>query len=151
MLDGIAAWGEDYPQGPIRALFEGIEDGRAKLYVTWRLLQLRRAHEALFTGGGYTPLRASGARARHVVAFARRHGQEAAVTVVPRLVAGLGVPPGTLPCGAGVWGDTRLHLPFVAEGAPLRDVIGGAELRVEDGGIDVARLLALAPVAVLRT
>jgi maltooligosyltrehalose synthase len=31
-----------------RALLEDLNDGRAKLYVTWRALQFRKAHAALF-------------------------------------------------------------------------------------------------------
>ena len=39
-----------------------------------RLLRLRNAREALFLGEGYSPLRTSGARARHTLAYARRDG-----------------------------------------------------------------------------
>ena len=133
-----------------RELLESLPDGRAKLYLTWRLLQLRRTREALFRLGGYTALRASGSHARHVVAFARRHGGDSVLTVVPRLVAGLGVRAGGLPHGIEVWADTRVELPMFKDGTELTDVLTGRVARVERGGIALGDLLAAFPVAVLR-
>ena len=126
-----------------------IEDGRAKLYVIWRLLQHRKRHEALFREGGYTAVRATGLNARHLLAFARRHGGEAAITVVPRLLAGLGVRPGTTPCEPSLWGEARIELPFLEEGTVLQELFSGRELVVENGGLKVSDVLARFPVAVL--
>ena len=63
-----------------------------KLFVTSRLLQLRREHPGLFTAGEYVPLHAQGERAAHVFAFARRHEGRTAVVVIPRLAAKLESP-----------------------------------------------------------
>ena len=136
------------------AMFAKLEDGRAKLYVLWRLLKLRAEREALFLKGGYTPARSSGERSRHLIAFARRHQRGCILTVVPRLIAGLGIHPdgpNRLPCGEAVWGDTRIDLPFLDEGATLRNVITGRELRVAEGGLAAAQVLERAPVAVLES
>jgi 4-alpha-glucanotransferase/(1->4)-alpha-D-glucan 1-alpha-D-glucosylmutase len=126
-----------------------LEDGRAKLYVTWRLLQLRKERETLFREGGYTPARSTGERSRHVIAFARRHGGECAITVAPRLIAGLGVKPGEAPCGERPWADTRVDVGFLKDGTVLRDAFTLRPHTVLDSGLDVARLLADFPVAVL--
>ncbi|MEP7070406.1 MAG: malto-oligosyltrehalose synthase, partial [Usitatibacter sp.] len=138
----------DQPGEALDAIFAAPEDGRAKLYVMWRLLRLRAARETLFREGGYTAVRVAGARARHALAFARRHAGELCVTVVPRLMVGLGVATGKLPCGA-IWEDTRIELPFAAEGSGLVDAITGREHRVEAGGLALAALLGRASVAVL--
>jgi (1->4)-alpha-D-glucan 1-alpha-D-glucosylmutase len=150
MLGELERLGESAPEAALSEIFHRLHDGRAKLYITWRLLQLRRRREALFREGGYTALRVTGETARHAVAFARRRGKEASVTIVPRLMFGLGVEPGTLPVGA-LWGDARLELPFLEEGDVLRDVMTGRELRVGGGGLALAQVLTLAPVAVLVT
>jgi (1->4)-alpha-D-glucan 1-alpha-D-glucosylmutase len=131
------------------SLLADLSDGRAKLYVIHRLLRLRAEREALFRDGAYGAVRAAGTRARHLVAFARRHEGEACLTVAPRLFAGLGAQPGWLPCGAQVWGDTRIEVPFVKEGTQLRDVFTTREHRVTQGGLDAAAVLASFPVAVL--
>jgi GNAT superfamily N-acetyltransferase len=107
--------------GDMRDAFGPGRRSRAKLYVIWRLLQLRKEREALFRHGGYTAVRTTGLNARHLVAFTRRHGGEALLTIAPRLIAGLGVEPGAVPCGASLWSDTRIELPMFKEGAVLRE------------------------------
>ncbi len=57
-------------------------DGRIKAYVTWRLLHLRRERPRTFLDGNYVPLETTGARAEHLVAYAR----DDVVVVAPRLV-----------------------------------------------------------------
>ena len=147
LLAQVSALGET-PGAALDAVFGDLADGRAKLYLVWRLLQLRAAREALFRDGGYTAVRTTGSRARHAIAFARRHEGEICVTVAPRLMVGLGVATGQLPCGA-IWADTRIELPFAGADARLRDVVTGREHRVVEGGLALADLLARAPVAVL--
>src|SRR5262245_30042509 len=59
-------------QANSRSLLKNWSDGRLKMYVTSRLLQLRRTHDNLFLEGEYVPLRVNGARSNHVIAFARK-------------------------------------------------------------------------------
>ena len=56
----------------------------------------------------------------------------------------------SLPCGA-IWGDARVELPFLEEGAVLRDAITGREMRVTQGGVALSEVLAFATVAALTT
>ncbi|MGH9000408.1 MAG: malto-oligosyltrehalose synthase [Acidimicrobiia bacterium] len=106
------------------------DEGLPKLMLTTRALHFRRRRAEVFTAGAYTPLSASGARAGHVVAFARA---DAAVTVVPRLVLGLG----------DDWGDTSVTLP----GGDWRDVLDGE--RRFSGTARGADLFGPFPVALL--
>ncbi|WFU42962.1 malto-oligosyltrehalose synthase [Bradyrhizobium sp. CB82] len=63
------------------------QDGRLKLAWTQRLLELRAELADVFTRGDYHPLDVSGPHGDHVIAFARRHGRDAAVILVGRLFA----------------------------------------------------------------
>jgi len=150
MLAALRSLGEPREEA-LADMLGDLANGRAKLYALWRLLQLRKAHETLFREGGYTPVRCSGERARHIVAFARRREGEACITVAARLFAGLGIEPGELPCGAALWRDTRVHLAFLKDGTVLRDALSGREHRVQAGGLAVSSLLAAFPAAVLVT
>lgn len=105
-LQALATRLNDLPQ-PMRELFA---NGLAKLWVTWRCLTLRRERPALFEQGEYVPLQATGAKAAHVVAFARRLGEEVAIVIAGRLFAGLGAAVGELPLGTAIWGDTAVDL-----------------------------------------
>ena len=62
-------------------------DGRIKLAWTRRLLRLRNALPSVFTNGSYEPLEVTGPHADHIIAFARRHGRDAAIAVVGRAMA----------------------------------------------------------------
>ncbi len=137
--DGVAA---------LRALLAAPHDGRAKLWVIHRLLLLRRERPDLFAHDEYLPLAVEGARARHVVAFARRHRGAVLVAVAARLYASLGLEPGAAPAGE-LWRDTCID--FAATGAlgPWRDVLTGGVLTVEAGAVSLAAVFAAAPIALL--
>jgi (1->4)-alpha-D-glucan 1-alpha-D-glucosylmutase len=116
-------------------------DGREKLFLVWRALQLRAERPALFAGGSYVPLATSGRHAERLIAFARVGDSETAVAVAPRLVAPL-VRNG----GAIDWEDTAVALP--ADGA-WQDVLAQRPLAGAGGTIGAAALLADFPVALL--
>src|SRR5581483_7936969 len=99
-------------------LLASWQDGRVKLYTTWRALAARAALPRLFTDGDYVPLLAEGDRARHVVAFARRHAADDAsdgagdreswaIAVVPRWLSGM-FGASQPPVGAAPWATTSL-------------------------------------------
>ena len=116
-------------------VLDDITDGRAKLLVTSRTLTLRRGHPGLFTTGSYAPLHATGERADHVFAFARRHADRAAVAIIPRLPAKL----------RDDWGDTAIGLPR----GTWRNLFTGASIDATATPIPLATLLADFPVALL--
>ena len=119
----------------------------AKLFVTWRLLQLRRAEPALFRDGEYRPLQVSGAAAEHLVAYARCSGASVVVVVVARLFVKLLQTPGRLPDGE-VWRDTAVLLDGIVDGE-LVDRLSGRRVQVEQDRIAAASILAGFPGAVL--
>ncbi|HEU4626197.1 MAG TPA: malto-oligosyltrehalose synthase [Steroidobacteraceae bacterium] len=140
----------------LQAGLDSLEDGRCKLFVTFKTLELRRGQERLFRDGAYVPLTVSGASAQHVLAFARRADDQLAIVAVPRLSARLLGWREALPLGAGVWGETRIDIPprvHVAEAGPLRNVLTGEtiELAQDDAGIQlvVASVFSSFPVALL--
>jgi maltooligosyltrehalose synthase len=48
-----------------------------------------------------------------------------------------------------LWGDTALELPFLPQGARLRNLFTGQELDSSGGSLTLARILADVPVAAL--
>jgi len=128
--------------GLVRDTVRHWDDGRIKLYLLAEGLRFRRRNAALFARGDYLAMRATAPRERHVVAFARRLGDDWALAVVPRLVA-LFCINGRPPVGPKVWGDAGLVLP---PGAPAtyRNVFTGENLHAgRSGG---RRVLALRDV-----
>ena len=122
-------------------LLQNLPDGRAKLHVIRKGLELRRRHPRLFRGGKYTPLHADGGHEEHVVAFSLTHGTAAAVAIAPRLFAGF-MPLGALaPLGEPAWGEARLVLPP----GDYRNVL--TQARIGGGPQPLAEMLASFPVA----
>ena len=101
----------------LQELLSRWEDGRIKLFLTYKALNFRRRHRDLFLSGSYLPLAVSGGKKEHVLAFAREHNGFWAVAAVPRLMTRL-VPPGEFPVGPTAWG-TRGGL-LLPDGAPGR-------------------------------
>jgi (1->4)-alpha-D-glucan 1-alpha-D-glucosylmutase len=124
-------------------------DGRAKLWVISRALELRRAHPALFELGDYLPLAVEGPRAAHLVAYARRHDGVAAVTIAGRLWASLGLDPQRPPLGAEVWKETFVDVGALGSEATGIDVLTGAAVPMEDRRIRVADAFAAFPGALV--
>jgi malto-oligosyltrehalose synthase len=109
---------EEVEQAELADLRAGWRDGREKLFVTTRLLALRREHPNLFAAGGYQPLDiGEGRNSDRLCAFARHNAASALVTAVPRLVLGL-----YRDDGSADWGATDIALPSAG---PWRNIFTG--------------------------
>jgi (1->4)-alpha-D-glucan 1-alpha-D-glucosylmutase len=106
------------------------------------------------SAGEYLPLPASGAKAGHLFAFARRAGLECAVVAVPRLVARLAADTASqLPLSEAVWQDTRLVLSELDLGLRWRNIFTGEVLvpteRAGQLSLSAAEVFGHFPVALL--
>jgi (1->4)-alpha-D-glucan 1-alpha-D-glucosylmutase len=109
----------------LRRLAEDPADDTAKLWITQRALQARRAFPDLFRQGCYEPLTATGPRSGHLFAFARGHLDRSAITVAALRTQSLPGEASATPIGR-VWTGTELRLP--AQGGPFgwRCALSGA-------------------------
>lgn len=134
-------------------LLRNKEDGRVKLYVTWRGLQCRRMNPGLFTRGDYEPLATIGTYTDHVFAFMRHLEDRAAFVAVPRLLSRLIAGPVALPLGASAWHDDRLAAPGEYAGRRFQNAFTGTthELVAHNGRaeLSLAEVFADFPVALL--
>jgi (1->4)-alpha-D-glucan 1-alpha-D-glucosylmutase len=134
-------------------LLRSAPDGRIKMFVTTGALNYRRNNRDLFERGEYLPLQPAGERERHVVSFARKVGDKAAIVIATRFFMRL--TPGA-PVGREAWGDTMILTGDELAGC-YRDVFTGRSVRAqkrpdgsEDGSeLPVAEALAHLPVALL--
>ena len=93
-----------------KELVQNWQDGRAKLHLAWKVLNLRRQYRELFLDGSFLPLQVSGKRAKNVIAFARRKGTKWTLTIVPRWLARAHAPM-KWERMAEFWGGTKIMLP----------------------------------------
>ncbi len=146
MLQSIRKSGSHPARLTVNPLVASPEDGRLKLFLIWRTLCLRQQQPDLFQEGEYIPLAVEGAKADHVVAFARKSKTAMVLVVVPRLVAGLLNGIDGAPIGPHVWEDTSVLLPFTNDSEKYCNALTGEVLspRHIDGRarVDVSKLLA---------
>ena len=143
MLEELAGIGQD----GAGALAASALDGRAKMWVILRALELRRQEPGIYRDGQYLPLQAHGSRASHVIAFMRRHERKSAVTIAGRLWMKLGEEAEMLPLGEKSWGDTAIDAGPLGGG--LVNVLTGEAIAVEDGKIRLAAAFSRFPGALL--
>lgn len=108
----------------LRDLIRPDGDGRAKLFLTRRLLQLRNDHPVLFASAAYQPL---APRDRSLIAFARHHRNDWVIVVVRRL---FNAKPTELSIALPANAPTHWH-----------DVLNGAMLRTRNGALPAAKAL----------
>lgn len=143
--------GAAVPLAPaVRGLLNRLADGRAKLYLAWKGLALRKAHPELFTAGDYLPVTADGARSEHVCAFIRRRDDHAALVAAPRWCMNLTDGAVEPPLGADVWGDTHLGLPEWMRGYCYNVLTGETIAIGSNGTLEMAKILTSFPVALLQ-
>jgi (1->4)-alpha-D-glucan 1-alpha-D-glucosylmutase len=134
-------------------LLKSKKDGRAKLYLIWKILTLRAKLPLLFQEGDYLPLSAQGTKADHLCAFARRYQGEMIISIVPRWFALLEDNSGELPLGESCWGGTWVEVPEIKENQDFTNVLTGEMVRsVHRNGrfyVSAAKLFVSFSVALL--
>ncbi|MGA8659269.1 MAG: malto-oligosyltrehalose synthase [Chthoniobacterales bacterium] len=124
---------EQVQKASVDELFQHWPDGLIKLFVTTRLLRLRRREPVLFQKGSYASVYANGLASNSCVSFLRRHEEKRILVVVPRLTTRLGEPSAPID-----WKDSQL---LIDESIPdLRDLFGERKLT---GGSDTIPLKSL--------
>ncbi len=144
-------------EGQERVLCEemvgSMEDGRIKLYVTWKSLVFRRDNISLFRSRTYLPLSAEGNRKNNICAFLRRDVNQEVIVAAPVMVTELTNTGEMPPTGTAAWENTQINLPKACAGRVYRNIFTGEKLAaVEKNGaatMDLAAMLNIFPVAAL--
>ena len=132
-------------------LMADSDGGKIKLYMTWKTLELRVKEASLFEVGSYQPVKASGPKAAHIVAFAREHENRRVIVAVPRLCATLLGESSETVCDEALWDGTNLEITS-APGMCYHNVFTGECISpgaAEQSFLSVSKLLHHFPVALL--
>lgn len=132
----------------IDASLANWRDGHTKQAVIAQTLAHRREHPRVFAEGSYEPIEVTGARADHLVAFARRLDSDIAITVVPRLAHALLGDGDRITFDPSAWKDTALMLNG-ASPVVWRNIFSGGTVRAAKQQIEAKSILNRCPVALL--
>jgi (1->4)-alpha-D-glucan 1-alpha-D-glucosylmutase len=97
-------------------LAQNWPSGHIKLAWTRHLLKLRTELANVFADGDYEPLEVTGPHRDHVIAFARRHGRDAAIVAVGRSLAPMSGAGRVWPV-ANAWQGSIVTTGYTVEGA----------------------------------
>lgn len=137
----------------LQELLEHIEDGRVKLYLTWKIMRLRNENGALFSAGDYTGVTAEGPKASHICAFSRRHGDQEIIVVATRWFAQLMRGSDAPPLACALWDGTVIHTSGALHHLNYHNILTDETVRAEktDNGnwLNAADLFRYFPMALL--
>jgi (1->4)-alpha-D-glucan 1-alpha-D-glucosylmutase len=152
MLGQLHAAESGNPAALVDRLVAEPADGGLKLYVTRCALRFRREHRILFAKGNYLPLRTTGEKNKHVIAFARSSRGTTVLVLAGRFFAQLEAQ-AHFPVGAEAWGDAEVVLRKQLPSGPYRDVFTGKTVSPvrRDGDVvfPVAEAFSHLPIAML--
>jgi (1->4)-alpha-D-glucan 1-alpha-D-glucosylmutase len=137
------------PSG-VQGILDNFDDGKVKIYLINRALEIRRKNRDLFQNGAYIPLKVKGTLSTNLIAFCRRNKTSCAVIVAPRFITRL-TKMKRLPLG-DVWNDTSVCLPQGVSKVWKENFTGQSMVskRLDnDEGFYVGDLLQTFPVALL--
>jgi (1->4)-alpha-D-glucan 1-alpha-D-glucosylmutase len=145
----IAASAPAQSHAALRELAGQAVDGRAKFWVTWRGLGLRRSLDPLLCHAEYVPLEVRGAHAAHIVAYAIHDEARQLLVVGTRLLSALQRRVGEPPLG-DVWEDTAIVVPAaLGQASALHDRIGRRTHAISGEALPLREVLRDVPVAAL--
>jgi (1->4)-alpha-D-glucan 1-alpha-D-glucosylmutase len=122
LLDEIEKRSKPDPLRFVGELFQNWHDGRIKLYLIWRILNLRRAHPRVFFNGQFLAMESTGRRGNNLIAYARRKRDIWIMTVVPRWLARSNAPLSS--ARSDFWRGSHVVLPANAPQSWLNTLTG---------------------------
>lgn len=121
---------------------------RLKFHVLHRLLLLRKEKPDVFGSGSYEPLQVEGEAAEHVIAFARRAGDETILVLAARFMCTRMNKNPESNRGSKLWKDTRITWPWLL-GRRLTEVLTGQDMPPIQENLELGEAFSQLPVAVL--
>ncbi len=147
-FEALQALQKGLDTAPAEDLLSAWHSGAIKMRLLQAGLKMRADAAELFAGGAYLPLAVEGAKAAHVLAFARCLDAQAVITIVPRICLDLLGSESVPLVPAERWGDTTIKLPEALAGRRWRNAVTGEVLSAQTH-IVVGGALARFPVALL--
>lgn len=125
------------------------KSGAIKQYIIHRTLLARKKNLELFSTGIYIPLRVSGPKAAHILAFMRKKGKVSFIIVTLRLTYPFTESKHALTISLNHLTGTIVHLPSKSNGE-VQDILSEQRHHFYSGEIEIAKVLTPLPFALLR-
>lgn len=121
LLQSIQDGTKTHPIEFLEQILHTPEDGRIKLLVTTKLLQLRMKEHELFIKGTYIPIQPQGEKQNHVIAYAMKFENRAFIVITTRFYMSL-IKEASLCIDPENWKDNVITLPNELEKMRFTDI-----------------------------
>ncbi|PWS29467.1 4-alpha-glucanotransferase [Pedobacter yonginense] len=141
---------DEIENGSNQKLWGDRFSGKIKLWLTKKLIEVRKSNRDVFEKGAYIPLKVKGKYAKHVIAYGRKHQQSWIISAIPLGMAQLCKSANTTPQTID-WADTEIILPVEAA-FNWEDLLAEKHAHKElvNQAIPVGEIFASFPVAILK-
>jgi (1->4)-alpha-D-glucan 1-alpha-D-glucosylmutase len=130
-------------------LLKNWTDGRIKLYLISKALKCRQEFSKLFTDGDFVPAEIFGERSQNVTAFFRVSGNQQALVLALKWLAGSGMIQNAN-AQANFWGNTSIRLPDNGSASWQNALTGeSVSAKNQSASLNVSDALKNFPVALL--
>lgn len=126
----------------ISELFAHWKDGRIKMFITQRLLKLRKEHPLLFSDGIYLPISTSGSYSGNLVGFLRANEGQRLLVLVSRHASRVGIP-----LLAESWKETKVQIPEGTHSV-WRNIFSGEDIAQTGDSLEMSHLFRELPYCV---
>jgi len=152
LLQSIQEGMKKHPRDFLQQLLHSPEDGRIKLFVTSRLLHFRKSEHEVFTNGNYIPLKVTGEKQNHVIAFAWQYENKVFIVIATRFFTTLMQDSSPI-INPGVWENSKVILPKELSKSSFHNLFTKDEIapivQDEQIAIPIENALDLLPFAIL--
>ncbi len=90
-------------------LLENKEDGRIKLFLTYKLIKQKKQFKDFFSKGRYTSFNANGMFGDNIISFGYKYGSDTLLAIAPRFLTSV-IGENQLPMDKKVWKDTNINI-----------------------------------------
>ncbi len=136
----------------LNQMVQSPEDGRIKMYITTKLLHLRKAHQTLFSKGTYIPLKVIGSAQNQIIAYAWQQANKVVVVLATRFVSAL-LPTPSLVIDPIAWEGTKVLLPKEVAATSFVDLFTQTTITTEmcdnEAALDLKTIFKTLPLALL--
>ena len=109
----------------LQNLLSNPSDGKIKLYMTYKSLEVRNVNLEIYNEGNFIPVETGGKFKDNIIAFTRNLEDNSITTIAPRFLAAL-VSENELPIGTDIWKDTYIKLDKVKSDILKNNLTGEA-------------------------
>jgi (1->4)-alpha-D-glucan 1-alpha-D-glucosylmutase len=111
--------------------FKNYEDGKIKLYLIYKGLNLRKTYDDLFLSKSYYPITSHGNYKDNIISFARSYYNKSVIFIASRFFTEISDEKNGHPYLGNKWNETRIEIPEDIKSETFMDIFTGENISIK--------------------